>query len=67
MKGSHFLSDNALLGGNAYYRKYRNENISSNVNDDFGDVDPDTGLPNTVQATNDRSTSTRRATESACS
>jgi len=55
LKGSRFLSDNALLGGNAYYRKYRNENISSNVSDDFGDVDPDTGLVNTVQATNDRS------------
>ena len=55
LKGSRFLSDSALLGGNVYYRKYRNENISSNVNDDFGDVDPDTGLVNTVQATNDRS------------
>ena len=55
LKGSHFLSDNALLGGNAYYRKYKNENVSSNVNGAFGAVDPNTGTVNTVQATNNRS------------
>lgn len=55
LKGSHFLSDDALLGGTAYYRKYTNHNISSNVNADFGEVDPDTGIVNTAQATNDRS------------
>jgi len=44
-KGSHFLSDNALLGGNFYYRHYENGNVSSNVSDDFeGDG---------IQATND--------------
>jgi hypothetical protein len=32
-KGSRFLTDSALLGGNLYYRHYRNNNISSNVND----------------------------------
>jgi outer membrane receptor protein involved in Fe transport len=54
-KGSHFLSENLLLGGNAYYRHYRNANVSSNVNNDFGQVDPVTGLPQTNEATNDRS------------
>jgi iron complex outermembrane receptor protein len=44
-KGSHFLSDDILLGGNFYYRHYENGNISSNVNDDF-DADG-------IQATND--------------
>ena len=55
VKGSRFLSDNVLLGGNLYYRKYQNRNISSNVNRDFGTIDSDTGLINTVQATNDSS------------
>src|SRR5262249_25588421 len=44
-KGSHFLTDNAVLGGNFYYRHYENSSISSNVNDDFGD--------DGIQATND--------------
>jgi iron complex outermembrane recepter protein len=35
VKGSHFLNDNVLLGGNAYYRKYQNTNLSSNQNDNF--------------------------------
>jgi len=55
LKGSQVLGDGVLMGGNIYYRKYRNENVSSNVNDHFGDVDPDTGEIDTVQATNDRS------------
>ncbi len=46
-KGSHFLSDNALLGGNFYYRHYQNGSVSSNVNDDFDD--------DGIQATNDAS------------
>lgn len=45
VKGSHFVSDNALLGGNLYYRHYRNGAVSSNVNDNF-DQDG-------IQATND--------------
>jgi iron complex outermembrane recepter protein len=49
VKGSRFLTDDVVLGGNLYYRKYKNENVSSNVNDDF---DPD---ENPVQAANDRS------------
>ena len=44
-KGSHFLSDDALLGGNLYYRHYENDNISSNVNDNYED--------DGIEATND--------------
>lgn len=46
-KGSHFLNEAALLGGNLYYRKYKTSNVSSNVNDDFDD--------DGIQATNDAS------------
>ena len=46
-KGSRFLSDALLLGGTGYYRRYRTTNFSSNVNDQYGDIDPDTGLPET--------------------
>jgi len=48
IKGSHFLNDDVLLGGNLYYRKYQNDNFSSNVNGDF-DL-----ATNPLQATNDR-------------
>jgi outer membrane receptor protein involved in Fe transport len=54
-KGSRFLDESLLLGGTAYYRHYRNDNTSSNVNGDFGNVDPVTGMPETNEATNDRS------------
>ena len=54
-KGSRFLSDTVLVGGNAYYRHYRNDNVSSNVNNDYGSVDPVTGMPQTNEATNDQS------------
>lgn len=48
-KGSRFLTDDVMLGGNLYYRKYKNSNYSSNMNDNFDLVtDP-------VQAANDRS------------
>jgi outer membrane receptor protein involved in Fe transport len=47
LKGSHFLADSALLGGNFYYRHYQNGSVSSNVNDDFDD--------DGIQATNDAS------------
>jgi outer membrane receptor protein involved in Fe transport len=46
-KGSHFLSDALLLGGNVYYRNYKTHNVSSNVNDEFDD--------DGIQATNDAS------------
>jgi iron complex outermembrane recepter protein len=35
LKGSQAVSDNLLLSGNVYLRRFRNRNISSNVNDDF--------------------------------
>ncbi|MCX7172107.1 MAG: TonB-dependent receptor, partial [Proteobacteria bacterium] len=48
LKGSHFLSDDVVIGGNLYYRKYKNANFSSNLNGNFDPVD------DPVQATNDR-------------
>ena len=55
LKGSHRFSNDLVLGGNAYLRRYKNSNVSSNVNDDFGEVDPTTGTVDDVQALNDRS------------
>jgi iron complex outermembrane receptor protein len=55
VEGQHELRDGLLLGGNAYLRRYRNGNVSSNVNDEFGEIDPLTGLVDTVQAHNDKS------------
>lgn len=49
-KGSRYLTDSLILGGNAYYRKYKNSNVSSNVNDDYNPADPDS-----EPAANDRS------------
>ncbi len=46
-KGSRFMADGALLGGNLYYRNYKTRNFSSNVNDNFGE--------DGIQATNDTS------------
>src|SRR6185312_7289955 len=43
LKGSQFLTDELLLGGNAYYRRYKNQSVASDVNDDYGTIDPDTG------------------------
>jgi outer membrane receptor protein involved in Fe transport len=60
-KGSRFLSESALLGGNLYFRHYRNANLSSNVNGDFGKTDPDTGIAQTNEATNDRSAIDQRS------
>lgn len=56
LQGSHVINEELLLGGNLYFRNYRNQNLSSNLNGNFGEVDPDTGLTNNVQASNDRST-----------
>lgn len=55
LKGSHFITDDVLLGGNLYYRDYRNSSLSSNVNNEYGSIDPASGAINTVQAVNDRS------------
>ena len=54
-KGSLFLDGATLLGGNLYYRRYRNTNVSSNVNGDYGKPDPEKGVLQTNEATNDRS------------
>ena len=59
LKGSHFVTDQALFGGNLYYRHYTNDNVSSNVNGDFGTLNPDTGEIDAVEATNDRSVITQ--------
>ncbi|HKW80931.1 MAG TPA: TonB-dependent receptor [Casimicrobiaceae bacterium] len=54
-KGSRFIDETTLFGGDVYLRRYRNDNFSSNVNDDFGTIDPETGVAATNEATNDRS------------
>ena len=60
-KGSRFLSESLLIGGNAYLRRYRNENFSSNVNDDFGFSDGGTGTPIFLnEGINDRSLTDQR-------
>lgn len=48
------LGAETVLTANAYLRRYRNENVSSNGNDNFGEVDPETGAVDDVQAVNDR-------------
>ena len=60
-RASHFLQADKLLAGNVYYRRYTNDNFSSNVNDDCQDpaVNPGAcagGLASgEAQALNDRS------------
>ena len=53
MKGSTFLAEGVLLGATAYGRRFRSENLSSNVNADPGVADP-------REATNDRSRVSQR-------
>jgi iron complex outermembrane receptor protein len=60
-KGSVFLNDRTLVGANIYYRRYRNANLSSNVNGGFGEPDPDTGMVQENEATNDRSSIDQRS------
>ena len=50
IRGSHLINDTMFLDANVYYRQYRNQNTSSNVNGDYD------GVTNLVQATNDRAT-----------
>lgn len=52
LQESHAFSDRLTLDSNLYYRKYHNENLSSNVNSGFGQIDPTTGLPDAVQGNN---------------
>ena len=54
-KGSHTIDKGTVLGANAYVRRYRNKSTSSNVNGNFGTPDPISGVPDAVQALNDRS------------
>jgi iron complex outermembrane recepter protein len=53
--GRNVLSPTLVLGSNAYVRRYVNHNTSSNVNDNFGEIDPGTGQPDPAEALNDRS------------
>lgn len=54
LKGSHTLSTDMMLASNMYLRRFRNRNVSSNVNENFGRVDPVTGTVDSAQAFNDR-------------
>ncbi|MBN3758211.1 TonB-dependent receptor [Paraburkholderia sp. Tr-20389] len=49
--GEHYFTPNVQLSGTLYYRHYRNENVSSNVNDDIledDDAAPATNVQSTV-------------------
>jgi iron complex outermembrane recepter protein len=53
-KASHFFTEEILLGGNVYFRKFENTNTSSNQSDEFDislPIDDDDNFP----ALNDRS------------
>jgi outer membrane receptor protein involved in Fe transport len=52
---SHALGDRAWLAANLYYRRYRNDNLSSNVNGEYGQPD-DAGNIDLVQAFNEKAT-----------
>ena len=54
-KGSRVFGEGRLVDANAYYRRYRTSNQSSNVDDAFGETDADTGVVH-APATNDRAT-----------
>jgi outer membrane receptor protein involved in Fe transport len=54
LSADRYITPNIQLSGNLYYRHYRNKNVSSNVNDDFGTIEPD-GDIDTLQATNNQS------------
>jgi outer membrane receptor protein involved in Fe transport len=52
-KASRFVDDTRLLDGNVYYRHFRNTNVSSNVNGEYGIAD-ENGVAQAHPATNDR-------------
>ncbi|MDE2203056.1 MAG: TonB-dependent receptor [Burkholderiaceae bacterium] len=54
LSGDHAFSDDLQLSANVYYRHFRNANLSSNVNEDFGSVDAN-GNVDTVQSRNAQS------------
>jgi iron complex outermembrane recepter protein len=49
VEGSHFFTDDVLLGGNVYFRRLETDQFNSNVNDAFD------GMTSINQAINDRS------------
>jgi outer membrane receptor protein involved in Fe transport len=55
-RGSRLIGDAQLIDANLYYRRFRNANLSSNVNDDYGTPDG-SGNVQTNPATNDVATS----------
>jgi outer membrane receptor protein involved in Fe transport len=55
LSGDHYFNDQVELSGNLYYRHFRNSNISSNNNTNYGSVNPD-GSVDTLQGTNAQST-----------
>jgi outer membrane receptor protein involved in Fe transport len=59
VKGQHTIDARNTVSANAYWRRWRSDNVSSNVNPAFGQADPDTGDVDTLQATNDRSAVTQ--------
>ncbi|MGF6995859.1 TonB-dependent receptor [Paraburkholderia sp. GAS32] len=54
LSGDHYFNDHVELSGNVYYRHYRNSNVSSNNNTDFGSINPD-GSVDTMEGTNEQS------------
>src|SRR6185312_9452626 len=60
-RASHFLTPEKLLAGNVYFRRYTNDNFSSNVNDECRDPTANPGAcaggvgSGEPQALNDRS------------
>lgn len=58
LSGERAIDDRVQLSANGYYRHYRNRNLSSNTNADFGTTDPATGAVDTLQGTNQASTIT---------
>ncbi|MFM0043346.1 TonB-dependent receptor [Paraburkholderia sediminicola] len=54
LSGDHYFNDHVELSGNLYYRHFRNDNVSSNTNSNFGTVD-ENGNIDTSEATNEKS------------
>jgi outer membrane receptor protein involved in Fe transport len=54
LTGEHYFTDDIELSGNVYYRRLRNTNVSSNVNNAFGTVDAN-GIVDSTEATNSKS------------
>ncbi|MGI4848814.1 MAG: TonB-dependent receptor [Janthinobacterium lividum] len=54
---SHAINADSVLGGHLYYRHYRSTNVSSNINDHYGRVQPNDadGDIDQVEAFNNRS------------